>query len=228
MTLDSLKSIPTTHPVIRHPFLEAFAQGQLSVPQVTYWVEQQFYFSISLPDAFAALYARIPDIYWQEKRQLVELIKVEAWGSKTESDHSHYFLELCDFLQIDISHLTQQTPKPYTSAYLQHRIDACLDRTKSISDGLACIAVGNELLNLFFFKSYRQGVTKIPGLEECPTGYFDAHLADEQKDFLIFSRLFDLTTKTKADVESARRAVLHLLEQRSVFFDALYSDLRSQ
>lgn len=225
MKLDQIKSIPATHPVIHHPFLEAFREGRLSADQVRFWVEQQFYFSISLPSAFAAVYARIPDQFWLEKRALVDLIKVEAWGSE-DSHHSNHFKALCSCLKIDLPQLTQRVPKPYTAEYLNYRLQLCVDPEKSLTDGLASIAIGNELLNLFFFKAYRQGIHKVPGLEHCPTGYFDVHLADEQKDFVVFSQLFEVVAQNQDSVVSAEQALHKLLDRRMQFFDALYQDVQ--
>lgn len=224
MKLNQIKSIPAKHPVIHHPFLEAFREGKLSVAQVKAWVEQQFYFSISLPSVFAALYARIPNQFWAEKRALVDLIKVEAWGSE-DSHHSQHFKELCNFLKIDLQQLTKQAPKPYTKDYLDYRLQLCLDPQRSLSDGLASIAIGNELLNLFLFKAYRQGIQKISGLEHCPTGYFEVHLADEHKDYMVFSQLFELISQAEMDLVSAKLALEQLLDQRVKFFDALYQDI---
>lgn len=223
--LNSLRGLVDAHLVVRHSFLRRFRAGRWSRPQVRFWAEQQFYFSISLPSAFAAIYARVPDRCWKEKRELVKLLSAEAWGSDGLRCHSHYFVELCQFLEVDIQQLTKRTPRPYTDAYLQLRLAICLEPHRPIAQGLAAIAIGNEILNLYIYRAYRDGIHKIPGCEDCPTGYFDAHLNDEEADAEVFRRLFDATVSTDAEFRAAGAGLLELLDARVTFFDALTCDL---
>lgn len=221
--LEEMKSVVASHPVVRHPFLKAFADGRLTLEQVRRWAEQQFYFSISLPSAFAALYARSDDRFWMEKRPLVGLIDVEAWATGESEAHSTFFIELAEFLGLNLHELTSRPPEVYTRAYIAIRLDLCLNRP--IVQGLAAIALSNEILNLYVFPAYRQGIHKIEGLEKCPTGYFDAHIRDEESDFKVFQFLFDVVAQDESDLRLAETAVRELLDARMVFLDALSEDL---
>lgn len=225
--LNALRPLLQAHPVTNHPFLIHFRESRWTRAQVRFWAEQQFYFSISLPSAFAAIYARLPDRCWKEKRDLVKLLSVEAWGLDDLRCHSHYFLELCRFLDIDIVQLTQQPPRHYTESYLRLRLAVCLEPDRSVSQGLAAIAIGNEILNLHLYRAYRDGIHKIPGCQECPTGYFDAHLNDEEADAEVFAQLFARVVSSEDDFVAARAGLLELLDARVIFLDALCHDLRS-
>ena len=225
--LGALRELVDTHPVVRHRFLERFRRAQWSKVQIRRWAEQQFYFSLSLPSAFAALHARIPDRLWQHKRKLVHLLALEAFGSEEAGAHSHHFLELCAFLGIDVAALTLRDPQPYTAAYVQLRLELCLDRARPIHVGLAAIAFGNEFLNIHIYRAYREGIRAIPGCERAPTGYFDAHLEDEESDTDVFTALLAETVTRPDDIAAARRGVLERLDARVTFFDALYQDLAS-
>jgi pyrroloquinoline quinone (PQQ) biosynthesis protein C len=225
--LNALRPLLDAHPVTNHPFLVYFREARWTRAQVRFWAEQQFYFSISLPSAFAAIYARAPDRCWKEKRELVKLLSVEAWGLDDFRCHSHYFIELCRFLDLDIAQLTQQRPRPYTEAYLQLRLAICLDAVRPVSQGLAAIAIGNEILNLYVYRAYRDGIHKIRGCEDCPTGYFDAHLNDEEADAEIFAKLFAAVVSSESDFDAAQAGLLELLDGRVTFLDALCDDLRS-
>lgn len=222
-SLEEMKLIVANHPVIQHPFLMAFADGRLTIDQVRKWAEQQFYFSISLPSAFAALYARSDDRFWMEKRPLVGLTDVEAWATGESEAHSTFFIELAQFLDLNLSELTRRPHKVYTREYIATRLDLCLNRP--IVQGIAAIALSNEILNLHVFHAYRQGIHKIDGLEKCPTGYFDAHIRDEESDFKVFQFLFDVVAQDESDMRLAETAVRELLDARMVFLDALSEDL---
>lgn len=225
-TLFNMKVVVESHPVVNHQFLEAFRKGKLTKEQVHKWFVQQFFFSRSLPSCFAALYARVDNRFWKEKRALVDLLDVEAWGSTNATCHSGYFVELGAFLGVDLSAVTEEQMRPYTANYLAFRLDLCLNPSRSLGQGLAAIALANEVVNLSIFQAYREGINKIPGLETCPTGYFDAHLRDEQHDFEVFAQLYELMAKTLEDRRAAQRAVIRLLNKRKFFFDYLYQDLR--
>ncbi len=221
-SLEKMKSVVEKHQVVRHPFLKAFAGGRLTFDQVRRWAEQQFYFSISLPSAFAALYARVDDRFWMEKRPLVGLINIEAWATGGPEAHSTFFIELARFLDLNLPELTSRPPKVYTRQYITARLNLCLDRP--IVQGLAAIALANEILNLYIFDVYRQGIQKCVGLG-CPTGYFDAHIRDEESDFRVFQSLFDVIAQGENDLRFAEMAVSELLNERIVFLDALSKDL---
>lgn len=221
--LDSLQDIVERHPVVSHPILKLFREGTLTRDQVKSWFEQQLYFSISLPDCFASLFARTPIQHWKVKRPLVDLLQVEAWGTNDVTAHSNYFKELATFLEIDIETLTKKAPKPYTKVYISERSRICLQ--EPIEIGLAAIALGNERLNLCIYDTYRAGIHKIRGLELCPTGYFDAHVRDEHNDFLVFNSLYDALVQTDAQITQVAQGLQHILDERNIFFDMLYIDL---
>jgi pyrroloquinoline quinone (PQQ) biosynthesis protein C len=223
--LDTLKSVVGEHAVIQHRFFSAFRNGEITKEQVVRWLEQQFYFSISLPSAFAAIYARTPDKFWQVKRSLVPLLDLEAWGSEDNDAHSNAFKKVTDFLQIDIQKLTEQEPKQYTNDYVSFRFNICFDSHRSIGEGLTAIALGNEVLNLYLYKAYREGIHKISGLENCPTDYFDAHLDDEEADFKIFAELFENLNLDSEEKERAKIALIELLDHRVTFLDHLSQDI---
>ena len=147
-SLLELGSLVDTHPVVSHCFLAAFSGGSLTKAQIRFWAVQQFFFSISLPSAFAALYARIPDRFWKEKRLLVDLLKVETWGSKDTACHSRHFMEFCSFLEINLDKLSEADAQPYTQRYLAARLEVCLNQNRHLGQGLAAIGLGNEALQL--------------------------------------------------------------------------------
>lgn len=223
--LIGLRALVDSHPVLAHPFLSTFRSGSLSRSQLDLWAGQQFFFSISLPSAFAALYARIPDIerLWKDKCDLAELFKVEAWGTRETGHHSRHFIKLCDFLGINVDDLEA---KPYTERYIASRLEMCLNAARHIGQGLAGIGFGNEFLNLHIFRAYREGINKIPGCENCPTGYFDAHLRDEENDSRSFQALFNKLVTTEEEYYLAQQGLLELLDKRNEFFNDLWEDLR--
>ncbi len=225
-TLDVLKPVLEQHPVREHHFLRAFANGEFDYSQVQSWAREQYHFSVSLPRCFAALYARISDQYWKEKRPLIDLLSVEAWGTEKDGGHSRHFMSLLEFLGLDGNELSRTVPKQYTEKYLEERLIVCLSHERPIGVGLATIALGNELLNLTLFRAYRTGIPKIHGLEHCPTSYFDAHLKDESEDYKVFAELFEKVIHSEQELIAAGKNLKNLLDKRVIFFDSLYRDLK--
>ncbi len=221
--ITDLKQVVFDHPVDRHPFLERFRSGALSADQVRFWLKEQFHFSISLPSAFAVLFARIPDKFWKEKRALVDLLNVEAWGAQDLEAHSRKFLLFADSLHLPLDELIQSEPKTYTQGYVQERFAMCLERP--VLQGLVAIAFGNEILNLSIFSAYREGIQKVKGLEMCSTEYFDAHLSDEDSDFAVFVQLIDALSPTNTDWQLMHVALRELLDKRWIFMDKLLQDI---
>jgi hypothetical protein len=208
------------HRVVQHPFLKAFRAGTLNKKQIRLWAEQQYFFSISLPSCFSVLYARIPYELWKEKQELLELLKIEAWGSTVDGCHSSYFTDLAQFLGVDFGSIAE---RGYTRNYLAARFDLCANLSRPVAQGLAAIALGNEILNLHLFDAYREGVKQILGLENCPVGYFEAYLSDERADFEVFNSLFQAVG---GDLVNAKKGVVEILDQRVLFFDGLFADLK--
>ncbi len=228
-SLEPLRQTVADHPVLKCPFLKRIGSGQLSLDEVRLWFEQQFYLSSSLASAFAALFARVSDQFWQEKRQLANLIYVEAWGECSEKTHSTYFLEVASFLGIDVYSLTNSPPLACTKEFIQTRLEICLKQ--DVGDGLAAMALGNEYLNLFLFKMYLEGIRSNSELNDCPTKYFEIHLRDEEADFKIFAGLFDLIVNKRSTNEATNGtnvAIDRLLTARLDFFTALDKHLTSK
>lgn len=225
--LDGFKRVIDTHPLLAHPLLGRMRKGELTRGEFRAWAIQQFHFSVSLPASFAALYARVPSHYWEEKRKLVELLQVEAWGAEEAYCHSLKFRELADFLELDISAMTATPPAAYTSRYLAVRLGVCLGTHEqgSLTNALAVVALGNEYLNLKLFEAYRAAVTLGEEMAGCPLGYFDAHLEDEEADFKIFAGLYDLLPRTTDQDEGVEAALRMLLGEREAFFTSLAADL---
>lgn len=223
---DGIRRIVDVHPVVSHPFLCAFESGRLTKPQARFWVVQQFFFSVSLPSAFAAIYARVPDKWWKEKRALLDLLRVEAWGSRDYGSHSRHFMELCEYLEIDVEGLSEADAKDYTQRYVASRLDICLDTCRPLGQALLAIGLGNEVLNLFIFRAYRNGIRKIYGMEKCPTGYFDAHLQDESRDAQVFLDLFARVATSAEEQVIAQGGLRELLDKRLIYLDALWADVQ--
>jgi pyrroloquinoline quinone (PQQ) biosynthesis protein C/quercetin dioxygenase-like cupin family protein len=224
-SLEDLIPLVHSHGILSHAFLRAFEGGTLTKEQVVEWLRQQFYFSISLPSTFAALYAKIPDKHWEAKRALIPLLEVEAWGSVDSGSHSQAFREIASYMNLDVDLLTNTEPKWYTREYIEARLSFCASPQRSVVEGVGAMGVANEILNLHLYRVYREGIHKISGLKDCPTAYFDAHLQDEQADFGIFASLCDVLAQSHQEQGRIRQAVIELLDQRVLFLDRLCADL---
>ena len=220
-----MEKVVKRHPVMHHPFVIAFQRGKLTPYQVRCWANQQSFLSVSLASTFAALYMRIPDSLWREKRPLIDLLNVEAWGSKHPNAHSRLFEELCAYLNVDVRMLEGLPPQFYTQTYVTKRLELCLGRTP-LTRGLGAIAA-NEVLNRCLHQTFRRGIHKIEGFADCPTAYFDAHIADESADFEVFHQLIKKTARTKAQLKQVTTGVTQILDLRNTFFTALFEDIES-
>lgn len=223
--LEELHRVVERHPIVKHPFIERFRSGNWTRDQIRYWVSQQLYLSISLPSAFAALYARIPEKYWQEKSELVELINVEAWGTDRPDCHSQHFRQLLTFFNLNLAEITRTPPPKYSQDFTSIRLSLCLDSWRPLTHGLAAIALGNEYLNLFLYQAFQEGIKKVKGCTGVPLGYFEKHLQDEASDAAVFLKLFQNVVTSDTELLEAEAGLMELLNARCCYFDALYVDV---
>lgn len=224
-TLDQIRGVVPEHRVLQHPFLLAFKEGKLNRSQVAHWLGQQYYFLTSLPNAFAVLYGRIPDSEWDIKRKILAIIDIESWGSEKQAAHSNTFRDVADYLGVDVEHLKRSEPRPYTREYLEFRFHTCLDHRRSLGEGLAAIALGNEVLNLYIYQAYKEGLEKMPDMVGVPMQYFDVHLHDEESDFRVFADVFASVVQSHEEMEKAKNTLNELLDRRVIFFDGLANDI---
>lgn len=221
-SLQAMNSLIEGHPVITHPFLVRFSQGGLTTEQIKRWARQQFYLSHSFPDTLATLFSRIPFTHVQEKRALLEMLYREARGGNDPDSHEAQFTKMALFLRVNPTALLSEEPTSYTQQFISQRQRIC--ETRSVAEGLAAMAVANEILNLSIFKAYQEGVQKMAGLEACPTDYFAVHLRDEYEDFSIMNEAFKKVS-SEISVEKIEQAILDLLDVRMTYFDSLWNDL---
>ena len=220
LSLQNMRNILKQHPVISHKFLMDFSNGNFTKEQIKFWLEQQFFLSVSFPDALGFLFSRIPFEHIREKRKLAEMLLAEARGSGDPDSHEAHFKKLALFFGLDADSLLHQKPKNYTQNFIQKRTSICLE--KSLDESLAAIAIGNEILNLHIFQAYTNGIRNTKGLENCPTAYFDVHLRDEIDDFNILNNAF-LAVSTNA--KNIEKTILEISDARHVYFDKLLKDM---
>lgn len=216
--LTALQHIVDEHPVTLHPLLTNF--GELEKPQVQSWAREQYYLSLSFADTLATLYARVPFTYVEEKRELAHMFYREVRGGNESDSHEAEFGDFASFLELDLLKLRQERPRVYTQRFIEERLAVCTDAP--IDCSLAAMALGNEYLNLTIFDTYRKGIQKIEGFEECPVGYFEAHLRDEHDDFRTMNRAFQKVCKRD---DGAQLAIKEMLDIRRKYFDELWEDL---
>ena len=220
-TLTNLRYLVDEHPLLLHPLLVSFAD--LNRDQVKSWAREQYYLSISFPDTLATLFARVNFRHVAEKRGLAEMFYREVRGGNDPDSHEAEFVKLAAFLELDLRQLQLEEPKDYTLRFIDDRLALCQDR--KISASLAAMAVGNEYLNLQIFAAYRKGISQIAGLENCPTGYFEAHLRDEMEDFKVMENAF-YRVNVGSTKQELGNVVKELLDIRTGYFDALFKDLQ--
>lgn len=210
------------HPVRNHLFLDLFEQGKINTEQVKAYFEQQYYLSVNFPSTIAAVYARVPDKYWKEKRHLIDLIDVEAWGSNSNKSHDTHFRNVCHYLGIDMEKTRIENPRPYTHNYVADRMDLYLNYP--IETVLSAVAY-NEKLFLHMIQKMYLGLNKIKGCENIPKEYFELHLKDEPHDFALFYGLLNLTVENEHQIKNATQGVQKIMDFRNHFFDGLMQDI---
>lgn len=68
-----------------HPFSRAWADGQLDRKQIGYWAMQHYYYIAPIPQQFAALYARLPDL--DARQHMLENLLGEEMPETPEKRH---------------------------------------------------------------------------------------------------------------------------------------------
>lgn len=226
ITAEDFHSLIAAHPVIRHPFLSAFAKGELGKDALMVWASQQYFHLLTLPNCFAALYARLPLSVWKEKQGLVRVLQGEVPHSDTHSSHYALFESLARHLGVDLDSLRKEGPAPYTKTFIDRRMDLCLSEKHPVEKGLAGIGWGNEVVNLYLFDAYRKGFLSNLHLKGAPMEYVRAHLDEEGPDSLVFQELLERLREEGASPDIMREGILSMLEWRMAYFDGLWDAIK--
>ncbi len=75
----------------KHPFSQAWSNGQLTRTQLGLWAIQHYYYIVAIPQQFAALYARMPDATGRE--MLMENLAGEEPPHAPEKSHPRLLLK---------------------------------------------------------------------------------------------------------------------------------------
>ena len=87
----ALEAARTVHHGGRHPFSAAWAAGKLSREQLGKWAIQHFYYIDPIPQQFAALFARLPDL--EARQHLLENLLGEEMPHAPEKRHPELLLK---------------------------------------------------------------------------------------------------------------------------------------
>ena len=77
-----------------HPFSRLWAQGKLSREQLGRWAVQHYYYIAEIPQQFAALYARLPDL--DARQHLLENLLGEEMPETPEKRHPDLLIKFAE------------------------------------------------------------------------------------------------------------------------------------
>lgn len=226
-TLSSMKHLIEHHQILQHPFLLAFQEGRLNRSQATTWLEQEFFISLSLANALASLYSRIPPHVLQEKVSFLRMISRKAWRARSSPGfRSFEFEKLAWHLHIDFTKLCSAEPRSYTQEYISQRHEFCGQEKYSVPAAIASVAFGEVILESYFSDIYQDGARSISGLRDVPPKYFSISKQEEEVNFRILEHLFDVTINENTKTEEIRDVVRKTVLFRQYYFDRLALELK--
>lgn len=231
LLLDEFIPMVKGHPVNDHPFIHFWTSGKATREHFEYWLRPHYRFTRSFGRVLCALYSRIPDAQWKDATCILQMLMVENWGLPCAGGHGGFYRDLAKWLGIQIDQIGDDSFPWYTNYFCDYRIEICSGHRKWVGAAIAAIALGNELGNEAPFEALRRGIDIIPGLEGCPTEYFDVHLRDEGSDYRKMAELFQALVPMVGEERArilAEEAVGEFLLERQDFLDAFMEDLWEQ
>jgi hypothetical protein len=185
---------------------------------LTAWMRQQYFMSVSLSPCFAALSSSSDLFDWSIRLRLLDLAIEEEWDA---GPHARAFLSFWEALGGRAADLAQEPIVPATLAAAHARLALCHSAPgKAVGAGALTLALANEYANRIVFADIRKAIDR-DLRRQLPLEYLSSHVIDEVEhgDVLV---TFALTQGlTENDAPAVAASMLSLLDKRAEFFDAV-------
>lgn len=205
-----------------HPFSQAWAAGRLSREQLGRWAVQHFYYIDAVPQQFAALYARLPDL--DARQHLLEnLLGEEMPGApgKRHPDLCAKFARACGLTQETVlSAEDRGEVLPTTRAMRAWVWELATVRTLAEACAGIMVALEGQLPTLY--PKYVEAMRRM-GFSDDDMEFFHVHIAGDVEHAHVGLELTHRYATTPALQRQAIAAVHASAQVRYSMLNGIYS-----
>jgi pyrroloquinoline-quinone synthase len=205
-----------------HAFSRAWAAGELSRAQLGEWAIQHFYYIDPIPQQFAALYARLPDL--DARQHLLENLLGEEMPNapgKRHPDLLRKFARACGVTDERILRAEESGEVLPTSRAMRAWIWE-LSTIRHLSEACAGIMVALEGQLPTLYPKYVEAMTKM-GFSQDDLEFFHVHIEGDTEHAHIGLELTDRYATTPAIQERAIAVVQASAAMRYSMLDGIYA-----
>ena len=207
-----------------HPFSQLWAEGKLSREQLGRWAVQHYYYIAPIPQQFAALYARLPDL--DARQHLLENLLGEEMPENPEKRHPDLmikFAEACGLTREDcVDAELKDAIFPTTRAMRSWIWE--LSSIRHIAEASAGIMVALEGQLPTLYPAYVQAMRKM-GFSEDDLEFFHVHIEGDEEHADIGLQLCHRYATTPELQAAAIAAVKASTSLRWSMLDGIYANL---
>lgn len=197
-----LAQVVSEHDLLKHPFYQAWALGQLSLDTLRRYAGQYFAQVESFPRFVSAVHSRCPDIE-ARKVLLRNLVDEELHGA----DHPELWLRFAEGLGVSRAEVREEAPLPETAQLLECYFSLVEGRW---TEGL-CALYAYESQVPAVAASKIDGLKRFYGIEDPRTlAFFSEHLAYDLEHAKQVAELVDAYAEPRTAEVATRRAATAL------------------
>ena len=207
-----------------HPFSRAWAAGELSRAQLGEWAIQHFYYIDPIPQQFAALYARLPDL--DARQHLLENLLGEEMPACPEKRHPDLLRKFARACGVSDERMLRAEPQgevlPTTRAMRAWIWELATLRTIGESCAGIMVALEGQLPTLY--PKYVEAMRKM-GFSDDDMEFFIVHIENDTEHAHTGLELTARYSTTPESQERAIAAVRASAEMRFSMLDGIYAKL---
>ncbi|MCC7199319.1 MAG: iron-containing redox enzyme family protein [Gammaproteobacteria bacterium] len=207
-----------------HAFSRAWAAGELSREQLGLWAVQHFYYIDAVPQQFAALYARLPDL--DARQHLLENLLGEEMPATPEKRHPDLLLKFARACGLTDAYLRSAEARgdvlPTTRAMRAWVWELATIRTLSEACAGIMVALEGQLPTLY--PKYVAAMHKM-GFSDDDLEFFHVHIEGDTEHAHVGLELTDRYATTPALQGQAVAAVMASAQVRYSMLDGIHASL---
>jgi len=207
-----------------HAFSRAWAAGELSREQLGRWAVQHFYYIDAVPQQFAALYARLPDL--DARQHLLENLLGEEMPATPEKRHPDLLLKFARACGLSNDYVRAAEDRgdvlPTTRAMRAWVWELATIRTLSEACAGIMVALEGQLPTLY--PKYVEAMRRM-GFSDDDLEFFHVHIVGDIEHAHVGLELCDRYATTPALQRQAIAAVTASAQVRYSMLDGIYGSV---
>lgn len=205
------------HPLFRHPFLDAFGAGKLSLDQIGIWAKQRLFSSQRFPCFLGAFVSHVEDI--DVRHAYIKQMCEEHGNLDPEKVHSRQLTRLVFALGISREKLNAEMmfggTRNFVDTYMR------VSQEGNLAKCMGMYALGSEPVIAMEMVLCLKGLGTIPWLLPEDMIYFSDHAYHDYRHTAELTDVLLPFIKTELEQERAWEGIVEILDARKGLYDGI-------